>query len=191
MSLNIRSKRRSYLLLIIPTLVFVIILISIPLLSVFGLSFSNFSLVTPGRNRMVGLGNYAKMLGDERFWNSIRVALIYGVSSVSLQVLFGLVLALILMNRYRATIWSRTLFLLPMAIPPIVASLLWKLFFTPTIPGVNYLLSLVNIKGPNWFDSLLFALSAIIIVNVWQWTPFLHDYSTGGPGIHAHRPFTK
>jgi multiple sugar transport system permease protein len=172
MALSSRIKKRSYYFLLAPTLITVIVLIIIPLLGVVGLGFNKFSLMTPDKNRFVGFDNYLRLLGDERFWSSLRVALVYGVGSVFFQVFFGLLLALLLAKKFRATIGSRTLFLIPMTVPPIAASLMWALFFTPSIPGINYLLSVFGIRGPSWFDHPVSALSAIIIANVWQWVPF-------------------
>jgi len=166
-----RSQRELYQLLI-PILVAVILLIVIPLISVVGLSVTNFSFVTPQNNRWVGLGNFIRMATDRRFWNSLKVAGILGVWSVSLQVLLGLGISLLLVTRYRFAKASRTLMLLPLTTPPIVASLMWRLFFTPTNPGMNYVLSQFGIKGPNWFDTPFTAMSAIVMANVWQWTPF-------------------
>jgi multiple sugar transport system permease protein len=167
-----KIKRRRHLVLLIPVVVTVIVLIIAPLIIVIGLSLNKYTLVTPWKNQFIGLGNYTRMMGDERFWSSIKIAFYYGVGSVGLQVGIGLGLAVLLANRYRATMFSRTVFLLPMAIPPIVTSLMWKLLFTPSIPGLNYMMSLFGLKGPSWFDDPFTALTAIIIANVWQWIPF-------------------
>jgi multiple sugar transport system permease protein len=158
--------------LLIPIAVTVALLILIPVFSVVGLAFTNFSFVTPGENRFIGLANFVKMIGDGRFWNSLRVAAVFGVSTVTLQIVIGLSIALLLVSGYKFSRAARTLFLMPMTTPPIVASLMWKLFFTPTNPGMNYVLSQFGIKGPNWFDTAVGGMSAIIIANVWQWTPF-------------------
>jgi multiple sugar transport system permease protein len=165
-------RKRRHLVLLIPVLVTVIVLIIIPLFVVIWLSLNKYTLVTPWKNAFVGLENYRRLMLDERFWSSLKVALYYGVGSVALQVILGLGLALLLENRYRATMFSRTVFLLPMAIPPIVTSLMWKLIFTPSIPGLNYMLGVIGIRAPNWFDDPFTALSTIIVANVWQWIPF-------------------
>lgn len=167
-----RRSQMEYIKLLIPILVLVLLLIIIPLSSVVGLAFTNFSFVTMKENRFIGLANFVKMATDERFWNSLKVAAIFGSTTVTLQIILGLGLALILVTKYRISRASRTLFLLPLTTPPIVASLMWKLFFTPTNPGMNYVLGLFGIKGPNWFDKPHSAMSAIVIANVWQWTPF-------------------
>lgn len=167
-----KRSQIEYFKLLIPILVAVLVLIIVPLTSVIGLAFTNFSFVTMKENRFIGLANFVKMVTDYRFWNSLKVAGIFGVTTVSLQIILGLGIALILVTKYRISKISRTLFLLPLTTPPIVASLMWKLFFTPTNPGMNYVLGVFGIKGPNWFDKPFSAMSAIVIANVWQWTPF-------------------
>jgi multiple sugar transport system permease protein len=136
------------------------------------MSFTDLNIISKQPAKFMGLKNYIKMFGDDRFWNSLRVAAIYGVGSVGLQVLFGFIISLLVVQTYNLARTSRVLLLLPMTTPPIVASLMWKLFFTPGNPGMNYVLGLFGIQGPSWFDSGTTALAAIILANVWQWTPF-------------------
>ena len=166
-------KRKSYLLLLLPALVTVTVLILIPILSIIVLSSTNFSMIAPGANRFVGLGNYTKMLQDTRFFNSVRVSLLISVGTVFLQILIGLSLAMLLHNESKALKWTRGVFLLPMSIPPIAVAIVWKLLFTPTVPGINYLLSLIGIPGPAWFDRPATALTTVIVAYTWKWIPFV------------------
>ena len=173
MGATLRNEKRSYLLLLLPTIVPIVFLILIPILSVFGISLTNFSMLDMGNYRFIGFSNYIEMFHDSRFWNSVRVALIMCIGTVGFQMLLGLCLALLLSKNYRFLKFSRAIFLLPMALPPIVSGVIWKLMFNPILPGVNYLLSLIGIQGPIWFDAAWTAMSTIIIATVWQWTPFV------------------
>ena len=55
---------------------------------------------------------------------------------------------------------------------PAVVATLWKLIYHPTIGPLNYTLSLIGIKAPEWATSE-FALPALVVADVWQWTPFM------------------
>ena len=171
--MNSLRRNKTYLLLLLPTFITVGILILLPILAVLVLSFTNFSFLTMGKNRFVGFANFAELLHDMRFWNSIRVSFTISAGTVILQVLAGLALALILHSECRMVKWTRGVFLLPMSIPPIAVSIVWTLLFTPTVPGINYLLSLVGIAGPAWFDSPGSALIAVITAYTWKWIPFV------------------
>jgi multiple sugar transport system permease protein len=59
-----------------------------------------------------------------------------------------------------------------MAITPAVAGLMWRILYDPTLGFINYLLSLVGIQGPAWVARANTALLAVILVDIWQWTPF-------------------
>jgi len=166
-------KRKSYLLLLLPALVTVTVLILIPILSIIVLSLTNFSMIAPGSNRFVGLSNYVKMLQDGRFFNSVRVSLLISAGTVCLQILIGLSLAMLLHNESKTLKWTRGVFLLPMSIPPIAVAIVWKLLFTPTVAGINYLLSLIGIQGPAWFDRPATALITVIVAYTWKWIPFV------------------
>jgi multiple sugar transport system permease protein len=168
-----KDRRRQLILLLIPSVILIAIFIIIPLFFVFGLSFFRFSLLEPWKNGFTGLQNYINLVMDDRFWNSLKVAGILGVSKVALQIFFGLALSLLLHSKIPGSKSTRTLFILPMTIPPIVGSVMWKLLFNPTVPGINYVLSWFGISGPIWFETPLLALSPIIIANVWQFMPFV------------------
>lgn len=173
MSATLKKEKMSYLVLLLPTIIPIVLLILIPILSVFGISLTNFSMLDMENYKFVGVSNYIQMFHDARFWNSVRVALIMCIGTVGFQMLLGLWLALLLCKNYRFFKYSRAIFLLPMTVPPIVSGVIWKLMFNPTLPGVNYLLSLIGIQGPTWFDNAGTAMSTIIIATVWQWTPFV------------------
>jgi len=166
-------KKRHLVALLIPSIVLIAVFIIIPILLMFVLSFYRFSLIEPIKNNFIGLENYSRLILDERFWNSLKVASILGFSTVAFQLIFGITIAILLNSDTPGAKSTRALFILPMTIPPIVGSVMWKLLFDPNIPGINYMLSLLGIKGPIWFQTPLLALTPIIIVNVWEFTPFV------------------
>ena len=170
---GIRNKKRTYIMLMSPTLLMILLLIIVPLLVVLYMSFTNYSLLTPFKNRFIGFSNYLKMINDERFINSVKVTITYGIATVFFQMLIGLMIALLLSKNFKYIRNSRALFLLPMSIPPIIIAIVWKFLFMPNIPGINYILSIFGINAPSWFASASTAMAAIIIANVWQCVPYV------------------
>jgi multiple sugar transport system permease protein len=80
----------------------------------------------------------------------------------------------VLFNRdFRGNRLVRTLLLIPMMLAPIVAGLIWRFMYNPQIGIVNYLLRLIHVKGPIWLGDPSVAMPAVVLVDVWQWAPFM------------------
>jgi multiple sugar transport system permease protein len=90
-----------------------------------------------------------------------------------LELLFGFIIALLLYNSQIISNFFKTLFLLPMAITPAVIGILWRLMYDADYGIINYLLSLVGFPQIPWLVHPQIALLALIIVDVWEWTPFI------------------
>jgi multiple sugar transport system permease protein len=99
---------------------------------------------------------------------------------VIIQLLVGFILALCLYRQFWITAAGRVLLLIPMFLTPIVVGLIWRMLLMPRIGGLNYLLSLLGIKGPHWLGRPITALMAIIMTTSWQWTPFVMIYLLSG-----------
>lgn len=157
-----------------PALLILIVLILSPFVMMLQQSFtvrSTYAFETAGN--WVGLANYQRLIGDPRFWNSVFVTLTLAGSTVLLQMVIGFGIALLLWKPGPLVDLTRGLVLIPMVLPPVVVGILWRMFFQPTMPGVNYLLSLVGVAGPDWFGNTWSALVAIVLATTWQWTPFV------------------
>ena len=123
--------------------------------------------------KFVGLANYARILTDSRALNSFRVTVMFLVGVVATQFIIGLLLTVLIDKYFRRHTWLITLIVLPMALPRVVVSLLWRLMYNPLIGIINYLMSSVGLPMLNWLSDPKLALRAIMIVDIWQWTPFI------------------
>jgi multiple sugar transport system permease protein len=128
----------------------------------------------PLGKKYIGIKNYLKLIEDELFWNSIWNTLYFSVCAVSLEVVLGLSLALLLnRKKTRNREIYRTLMMLPIIMTPIAVAYMWRVIFTPDLGILNYILSLFGIQGPEWLADMYWAMPALIIVDVWQWVPFM------------------
>jgi multiple sugar transport system permease protein len=116
--------------------------------------------------------NYVVLLSDERFTNSLWVQVRLSVCTVGLQLLAGLAVALMLNSRVRFLEAVRTLFLIPMVLPPIVVAIVWQVLYTPDISPVYWAMNSVGIHVGSMPASGDYALWAVIIADVWEWFPF-------------------
>ena len=121
----------------------------------------------------VGLDNFVEELGDETFRRSVRNSIWITGGAVFLEMILGVCLAYLTMGsswRMRAV---RTLLILPMVIAPVAAGTLWRILLNYRAGLLNHLLSLIGIQGPQWLSSPDWALVSVILLDTWQWTPFV------------------
>lgn len=155
-----------------PTLIFLFVICIYPLIFLIRLAFMRWNLISISGRYFVGLDNFIRIFNDHDFWNSLWVTLIFVLFSVGIQLFLGMFLALILNQDLKGENIFRGLLLLPMLLTPVVTGLMWRFMLHPDYGIWNYLISLLGIKKIEWLSSTLLALPAIIIVDVWQWTPF-------------------
>ncbi|MCA0422219.1 MAG: sugar ABC transporter permease [Proteobacteria bacterium] len=121
----------------------------------------------------VGLRNYANLLVDPAFRESLWVTIKFASVVVSLEMLLGVGLALLLDRKLRGMTLLRTLFILPMMIAPIVVGLMWRYMYHPTVGTFNRALKGLGLPPVEWLSDSNWALVSIIIADIWQWTPFI------------------
>jgi multiple sugar transport system permease protein len=126
-----------------------------------------------GEAAFVGLRNYAKLLGDGAFRESLWVTLKFAAVVVSAEMVLGVGLALLLDRNIRGLTILRTLFILPMMIAPIVVGLMWRYMYHPTIGIFNRTLVSMGFDPVPWLSDANWAFVAIVIADIWQWTPFI------------------
>ncbi len=168
------SDRRIIMWFIMPTLILLIVMNIFPLIYSLYLSFTNYSVIADKAPELVGIQNYQNILSDQRFWTNFATTGRYALLSVALQTLIGFGLALLLRNKFKGSGLITTLILVPMMLSPIVVANFWKNMFNPSVGILNYLLGYTNINtSPEWLGDPNLALLAIVIVDVWMWSPFV------------------
>ena len=161
-------------LFVLPTILLLIVMNIFPLIYSLFLSFTNYSVISDKAPEWVGLANYQRILTDERFWTNFAITGRYALVSVLLQTVIGFGLAMLLRNKFKGSGLITTLILVPMMLSPIVVAVFWKLIFNPSVGILNYMLGFTNINtAPEWLGQTDLALWAIVIVDVWMWSPFV------------------
>jgi multiple sugar transport system permease protein len=136
-------------------------------------TFTNYVLTAPQDMRFVGLQNYFEIIGNENFWRSFRVTVVYACASVTIELVLGVTVAMMLQQSFPGVQILRSLLIVPMMIPPIVSALMWKVILLPTNQGVlNYALGLMGIQPVPWLGDTGTALLSLIIIDVWIFAPF-------------------
>lgn len=166
---------RAYLLMLLPLLAFVLLLAIYPLFFSFRISLFKYRLTDPDQvQTFVGLSNYIRAFKDPTFLTSLWVTLKYVAGTVMLEIVLGLGLALLLSSEMRAMRTIRAFILIPMALPPLVVGLVWKSLYNADFGVIPFYLKQLGIDvGHGPLAELRWALPAVILVDVWQWTPLL------------------
>ena len=167
------DEGRIALFLVLPTLIILIGLAIFPLgwAGVFAFRVEN--LFRPDIGKWVGLRNFKYLLTDDTFWKSIRLTLVWCLCVVSIQMVLGFMFAMMLDTRARVVGLLRTLIVIPVFISPIAMGLTWQFMFEPVTGVINYFLELLGLPGGTWHTSTDTALMAVMIADIWQWTPFV------------------
>lgn len=166
-----RERERIKFLFVLPGIAWVLIFTIFPLLYSLRLSFMRARLGQ--QETFVGLNNFARAFSDYRFWGSVQVTVFFVVISVTLTVLLGLGLALLFHRPLRGQRIFRSLFTMPLFTAPIALGYLGLTIFHEEVGAVNTVLRAMGMLDlPRWFSNVWLARLAIVLVDVWQWTPF-------------------
>lgn len=168
------ERRRAFAFGLAPALAVLLVITLLPAAALLVGSLTPLSLTDPaGTFRFDDpLVNYRHLLEDERFLGSIGTQLQLSVASVALQLGVGLGLALLLDGRSAVLRATRTVFLIPMVLPPIVVALIWKIIYTPDVSPVHRALEAAGWPVRSLIANPDTALWAIAFADTWQWFPF-------------------
>lgn len=168
------QRRRAFLIGIAPSLVVLAVITLVPAAALIVASLTPLSLLDPVATFRFDdpLGNYRDLLADQRFLDSVATQLKLSVASVGLQVGAGLGLALLLNGTSRVLSAVRSLFLIPMVLPPIVVALIWKIVYAPDISPMHRALEALGVPVRSLLANPDTALWAVAVADTWQWFPF-------------------
>lgn len=163
-TLSQKREEKEFYLAISPWLLGFLLLTIGPILISFCLSFTAWDAMTPAV--FVGLDNYKMMVTDGQFYSSLRITLTYVVTAVPSSLIFALCLAMILNTDVPGKGFFQTIFYFPATVSGVAVFMAWGYLYDPMSGPLNYMLSLLGIQGPGWLTSTKWALTALIIMNL-------------------------
>jgi multiple sugar transport system permease protein len=167
------NQQRAGILLITPSVLLICGLLVYPVLYGVWLSLFKKHSFFP-EQRFVGLANYLYLLRDSEFWMSLWYGTFYSVSTIVLQIVVGVIAALLLNEAFRGRNFVRGVILFPYMIPTVVAIILWKWLLNNQFGLVNYLLLAVGIiEDPLSWTGKDYIMTSLIIISVWEFFPFV------------------
>jgi multiple sugar transport system permease protein len=170
-----RSAARRFKYGIIAPAIFVLLLIGIfPLVYSIIVSFQGVTMMAEDTS-FHGLANYARLFSDARLWNALAHTAIFTAAALPIELVFGLAMAYLFLDRLPGRQIFIALLLLPTVISPIVAGATWRLLFDNRYGPINQIIGWLA-GGPVpiiWIVNPKTVYPAILICEVWQWTPFM------------------
>ncbi|OAP36445.1 ABC transporter permease [Sinorhizobium glycinis] len=182
------SKRVLPYVLSLPALL-VCIGILIPFFSAVIYSFQRYRLSQPWARQFNWGENYLNFFTDSGFWNTLRVSLLYAGTTVILELLLGLGIALLLQRRSTVNNFISIMLLLPLMTAPALAALMWKLMTNPGFGILSYFASLIGLENFRWASSPDTALLTVVLVDIWVYTPFIMILLLAGLRSLPTQPF--
>jgi len=169
------SAEGAYLLMLAPLLIFVLIVAIYPLAFSIFISFFKYRLTDPDQTKtFIGIANYQQAFKDPIVVGSLKTTMKFVIGTVVLELALGLGLALLFSAETRFMRFTRSFLLLPMALPPLVVALVFKALYNTEFGVIPYYLKQMNIDvGRGLLAELSTALPAVMLVDIWQWTPLI------------------
>jgi multiple sugar transport system permease protein len=160
--------------MVLPAVAIMLAVGVVPLFYSLGISFVRWEPKIPGRP-FVGLNNYGELLTNSEFWHSFKVTGILVVCSVTIEFFLGLGLALLLVKPIRGRRFFMPVLMLPVMMVPVVVGFTWRMLWDPLYGPINQILGwLVGHQVTiSWLTNANTAIPAILVTEVWQWTPFM------------------
>jgi multiple sugar transport system permease protein len=165
-------ERRLAKLMVAPSMILIAIVAAYPIIYAVWLSLHEYSVRQAGLSRWagsLGLRNYSNALQSSEWWAAFRHTLIFTVSSVTLELLIGLGMALAMHAAFRGQGLLRTTVLVPWAVLTVVTAVMWRTMFVSPYGFVNTILGTQTV----WLGSEPQALIVIILADVWKTAPFM------------------
>jgi len=188
-----RKKRRDWAGLVYqaPSLIVLGCVVLFPLVYSVDLSFRSYSLVIPGRTgQYIGLENYQRMFRDADFGQALLTTLVFIVFAVSLETVLGVAAGMLLDRLRRMKRLVTSILLLPMIIAPLVVGLVFNFALNAQFGYLTWVLHALGLPGGD--GALNYgptALLALILVDVWEWAPFMTLMVAAGLSALPKEPF--
>jgi multiple sugar transport system permease protein len=162
---------------LLPSLILLLLILVGPFLYTIALSFTDLSYSLPDhQGNFVGFDNYRRLIRDDPiFWESFGTTLYFVVLVVAVELVLGFALALLLYTQIQKRRVILTLMLVPMMLAPVAVGLIWKLLLQGEFGMLTYYLRAAGLLAHDTavLSDPTLALVAIMVIDIWQWTPFV------------------
>ena len=173
----------------LPAVVFIIVMMLFPVLYTFFMSFTNWNLTSGMPLSFVFLRSYKRVLQEPRFIKALGRTFSFTALAISVETVFGMVIALILNREFKAKGFTKLIMLLPLVSTPVAIGIAWNLFYDPTIGLMNFMLAQLGLPKLAWTGSASTVIPSLALVDIWQWTPMIALIMLSGLASLSNEPY--
>jgi multiple sugar transport system permease protein len=173
--------------LLAPTALFALALTILPLGYAVFTSLQSFRFGKP--LAFIGVQNYLSLLHDSNFYSSLGTTLTFTVTATSFEFVLGMILALLLKDEFPWQRLIRSSLMIPMVIAPVVVGIVWRLLYSSDVGLFSYAVRGLTGHPLNVLSEPLLALPGLILVDIWEWTPFMFLILLAGIQSLPQEPF--
>ncbi len=173
-----------------PATLVLLLMMAFPVAYTLYLSFTSYSPTAARTADWVGISNYVKLItDDERFMNALGRTLVFTIGGVGVQCVLGVGLALIFNREFKGRGFFRTIFLMSMVATPVAIALVWMNVLDLNTGILNYLVDTLFHTRVAWLSDRQIVLGSMMLVDTWQWTPFIMLIALAGMSSLPTEPF--
>ncbi len=158
---------------ILPAIILMAAMLGYPILYTLQISVSDLDLATFTPKEWVGWEHYVDAFQNANFINSLVVTGVYLVFALPIQMVLGFGIAYLVNAEWRGRGIVRALFLVPLAVAPVVAGGIWKMLLDPLWGVFNWIGSLFGLPAVDWLGDPTMAMVTVVMIDTWRWTPFI------------------
>jgi multiple sugar transport system permease protein len=167
-----------------PTMLLLLFITIFPLIWSLYLSFTSYNVNSDPswtQAQWVGLQNYSYLLNSKKVWGRFVESATFVIPTVTLEFLLGFGIALLFNRKFKGRGFITTVILIPMMLAPLVVGMFWRFMFQADIGVVNYFVrDVFGLKPVFWLTERTSSMISLIVVDTWQWTPFMFLISLAG-----------
>jgi ABC-type sugar transport system permease subunit len=177
---NILAKAEPYLFLT-PAFAILLVFLIFPLFWNIYISFHDVSFITILKNwEYTGWKNFIDLFSDPNFYTSLKITVLFVAGSVATQFALGMLMAVILSQKVRATGVFRAIFVIPWTISAVIAAFSFKFILDYNFGILNYILQQIGLQPVGWLTDPNIVIWSLVLANMWYGTPFTMLFITAG-----------
>lgn len=168
-------KTMAYL-MVLPAIIVIVGVVFYPIISAFWLSLHAIDLRYPQEGQdFIGFQNYTDAFADPQLWDAFRFTTLFAITSVVLELFFGMCIALLLNRKFVGRGIVQALVLIPWSLTTVIVARMWDLIYNSEYGILNYLLRSVGLIKDDllWTGDKNLIFWSVVIADVWKSTPFM------------------
>lgn len=166
-------KKNIYYILCLPALLVLAVTSLVAFFGLFYLSLHKYNFLINPDPTFAWFFNYKNLFASKEFYNTFFVTVKFTVNAIFFETILAIAFSHLFLKPFKGINFFRSIMLIPMITTPVVVGLCWRILLNTSRGIINYAISLVGISPIEWLTNPNLALSSLVIVDVWEWTPFL------------------